>query len=379
VVFFIRLGLKLRILVFFMAAPLNSQLEMAALDAFPVREPVSRRAYTCLRLRTRSGATGYGECSRLTAADLAALRSAIRGQEASGFERIRRGLTVPASALAGLDMAMLDLVGKFTKAPVYQVLGGPTRNQARALARIEGDTDEAVIAAVTRARGAGHTAFLIPAPATHAPNHSATLVNATRRRLERARAAAGAGCDFVLDAAGRLTPGDASTLAAAFERFHLLWFDEPCPVANVTAAARIAGENVTPVGFGRFADEPGLFQDLLRGDAIDVVRPDLARHGVSQIRRISALAETYYVAVAPFHDGGPIATAAALNLAASLPNFFIQQIPCPAAADDRRMRARLAGEATETVKDGFLQLPRGAGLGVTVDEAAFAEYREREA
>jgi galactonate dehydratase len=361
-----------------MPAPLNPQLEMVALDAFPVREPVSKRAYTCLRLRTRSGATGYGECSRLSLSDLTGLRGAIQGKEASSFESIRRGLTVAPGALAGLDMAMLDLVGKFTKAPVYQVLGGPTRNQARALARIEGETDEAVVAAVMQARAAGHKAFLIPIPATHSPNHSATLVNATRQRLDKVRAAAGTGADFVLDAAGTLTAGDASSLAAAVEPLHLLWFDEPCPLSNLTAVYRIAGENVTPVGFGRFADEAGIFQNLLRSDAIDVVRPDLARHGITQSRRISAVAEPYYVAVAPFHDGGPIATAAALNLAASLPNFFIQQVPYLAAEEDRRMRARLAGDATETVKDGFLQLPRGPGLGISVNEAAFTEYRERE-
>jgi len=358
--------------------PLNPKLEMTALDAFPVREPVSKRTYTCLLLRTRSGETGYGECSRISPADLSALRDTIRGKEASSFESIRRGLAVAAPAVAALDMAMLDLVGKCTNAPVYQVLGGPTRSQARALARIEADTDDGVVSAVAQARAAGHRAFLIPVPATHAPNHSATLVNATRQRLDRVRSAAGAGCDFVLDAAGRLTPGDASSLAAAFERLHLLWFDEPCPLSNLGAATRIAGENVTPVGFGRFAAEAGVFQDLLRADAVDVVRPDLARHGISQVRRISALAETYYVAVAPFHDGGPIATAAALNLAASLPNFFIQQVPYPAAEEDRRMRSRLAGEPAETIRDGFLQLPRGPGLGITVNEAAFNEYRERE-
>lgn len=362
-----------------MPATLNPKLEMAALDAFPVREPVSKRAYTCLRLRTRSGETGWGECPRLSPADLSALQNAIRGKEASSFESIRRGLTVSPAALAGLDMAMLDITGKFTNAPVYQVLGGPTRNQARALARIDGDTDDRILSAVEQARSAGHRAFLIPVPATQAPNHSATLVNATRQRLDRLRSAAGKACDFVLDAGGKLTPGDAATLAAAFERFHLLWFDEPCPLANLSAAAKIAGESVTPVGFGRFAAEASTFQDLLRSDALDVVRPDLAQYGVSQIRRISALAETYYVAVAPFHDGGPIATAAALNLAASLPNFFIQQTPYPAAEQDRRMRARLAGESAETVKEGYLQLPRGAGLGVKVDEAALAEYREREA
>jgi galactonate dehydratase len=361
-----------------MPAALNPNLEMIALDTFRVREPVSKRSYTCLRLRTRSGATGYGECSRISPEDLSALRAVIQGKEASSFESIRRGLAVSLPALAALDMAMLDLLGKHTHAPVWQVLGGPTRNQARALGRIEGDTDEAVVAAVRRARALGHKAFMIPVPQSAARNHSATLVAATQQRLDRVRSAAGEGSDFVLDAAGGLTPGDASTLASAFERMHLLWFDEPCQISNLTAAYRIASESVTPVGFGRFTAEAGVFQDLLRGDAIDVLRPDVSRHGVSQARRISALAETYYVAIAPFHDGGPIATAAALHLAASLPNFFIQQVPCPAADEDRRMRARLAGASLEVVKDGFLQLPRGPGLGITVDEAALNEYRERE-
>ena len=101
-----------------MPASLNPKLEMVALDAFPLREPVSKRAYTCLRLRTRSGGTGYGECSRISPADLSALRGAIQGKEASSFESIRRGLTVSPAAVAGLDMAMLDLAGKFTNTPV---------------------------------------------------------------------------------------------------------------------------------------------------------------------------------------------------------------------------------------------------------------------
>ena len=361
-----------------MPAALNPKLEMVAVEAFPLREPVSRRAYTVVRLRTRSGAMGYGEASRLSPADAPAMQRAIQGKEASSFESIRRGLTLSAAALAALDTAMLDLLGKSANAPVYQVLGGPTRNEARALARIEADTDEALVSMVSQARADGHRAFMIPVPATHSRNHSATLVNAVRLRLERLRAAAGEGCDFVLDGGGKLTPGDASSLAAALERWHLLWFDEPCPLSNLSAAYRIASENVTPVGFGRFAGEPGVFQDLLRSDAIDVVRPDLGQYGISRVRRISALAETYYVAVAPFHDGGPVATAAALNIAASLPNFFIQQVPYVAAGEDRRMRARIAGDTAETVKDGFLQLTRGHGLGIHVDEAALAEYRERE-
>jgi hypothetical protein len=101
-------------------------------------------------------------------------------------------------------------------------------------------------------------------------------------------------------------------------------------------------------------------------EVADVLRPSLALNGITQIRRIAALAETYYVAVAPYHNGGPIGTAAALHLAASLPNFVIQQIPLPEAEADRRMRAEITGTSVEVVKDGFAALPVGAGLGITV-------------
>lgn len=109
------------------------------------------------------------------------------------------------------------------------------------------------------------------------------------------------------------------------------------------------------------------FQDLLREDLIDVFRPDLARNGITQIRKFAALAEANYVAVAPYHDGGPVGTAAALHLAASLPNFFAQQIPVPDADEDRRFRAALAGAALESPTDGYLALQAEPGLGLKID------------
>ena len=110
-------------------------------------------------------------------------------------------------------------------------------------------------------------------------------------------------------------------------------------------------------------------------DAIDILRPNIARLGVTQIRKAASLAETYYVAVAPYHRGGPIGTAAALHAAASIPNFFIQEVPFPNDDNDARMRREIAGPAIEAVKDGFLDLPSGHGLGVTLDTDAIAKYR----
>ncbi len=178
--------------------------------------------------------------------------------------------------------------------------------------------------------------------------------------------------DFVLDGGGRLSPGDASSLAAALERFHLLWFDEPCRISNLAALQKIAGETVTPLGFGRRVHQNGAFQDLLRDQTIDILRPSLALNGLSQLRRMAALAEPYYTAIAPYHEGGPIATAAALHLAASLPNFFIQQTPFAEAAEDRAFRARLGGPGLEKATDGYFSLPTGPGVGITVDRGVLA-------
>jgi len=169
-------------------------------------------------------------------------------------------------------------------------------------------------------------------------------------------------------------PGDAQAIGAELEKFHLICFDEPVAVLNLGAVKKIVGESVTPLGFGRNLTTAGAFQDLLREDGADLLRPSLARFGVSQVRRVAAVGEVYYIAVAPYHDGGPIGTLAALHLAASLPNFFIQQIPSPASARDREMRKALLGEDVERVSAGFASLPTGPGWGVKINESAVERY-----
>ncbi|MBI4876159.1 MAG: hypothetical protein HY822_16100 [Acidobacteria bacterium] len=316
-------------------------LEIGQIGAFP------RRGYTLLRLTTRSGIQGLGECAAASAGDVQFVTERVRGKPATAYEVAGELLAARPALRAAVDMALLDIVGKASQAPVYQVLGGPTRFKVRALARLEGDTDEALAAALGRAEAAGVRCHAVPLP--RARGKSQAFADAVRRRLEVLRQAGGANTNFVLDGASELTPGMAGSLCAALERFHLLWFDEPCPVANLRAVSRLASESVTPVGFGRRIVDGGTFQDLLREGAVDVLRPDLRVHGITGARRLAALAETYYVAVAPYHDGGPVGTAAALHLAASLPNSFAVEIPFPP-----------AGTAT----DGYLSLPSGPGLGI---------------
>lgn len=351
-----------------------AELDITDLRAWRLREPFSRRAYAVVQLSTKSGRRGYGECGEAPAADLETAKRLVIGRPATSYEAVRHDLGA-LRVQAAVNVAMLDLVGQLTKAPVYQVLGGPTRNRARALASVEGQSDEELRARVKERHAAGYRTFSIPLPPASARNQGQAFANAVTRRIETLRGLA-EDADFVLDGAGALTPGDAAVIAAAVERFHLLWFDEPCRISNLAAVRKIADESATPLGFGRYIEQAGEVQDALREEVLDILRPDLGRHGISQIRRMAALAETYYVAVAPHHDGGPVGTAAALHLAASLPNFFIQHIPAPEAEPDRRMRAELTGGSIEIVKDGFAALPAGPGLGITIKEDALEKYKE---
>jgi galactonate dehydratase len=191
---------------------------------FPVREPVSGKRYTVLRVKTRSGLTGWGECADVPEQDAKALERDWMGRSATLYAAIDR-----SSPLAGaLDMAMLDILGKASRAPIYRVLG---QNQLQAL--------------------------LKPLPEDR---------------------------DFVLAAHESLTPGDAASVARAVETLHPLWFDEPCSASDLEALRKISAETVTPLGFERGITDPAGFLALLREGLVDVVRPDIARWGIGGAR-----------------------------------------------------------------------------------------------
>ena len=333
------------------ASPDAGEHTIAELRWFPVSEPVSGNRYTLLRVKTRSGLTGWGECAQAAEQEAKAIEKEWIGRSATRYAAVD-----PSSPLAGaLDVALLDIAGKACRTPVFRLLGGPTRHKVRAFA----DSNEPSFSAV---------AIAAPKPASR--NQGKAYQNQVRALLKQLPDDR----DFVLSAQGSLTPGDAASVAAAVENIHPLWFDEPCSISNLEAVRKVSGETVTPLGFGRGISDPGVFQALLREGLVDVVRPDIARWGISGARRVAVLAEAYYVAIAPHHDGGPVATAAAIHLAASVPNFFIQHVPLPHDPKDREMRSAIVAGGIETPREGFLQVPTGPGLGIQVSESALEKY-----
>jgi galactonate dehydratase len=354
----------------------SDRLTITAFRAWRLREPASGRRYTVIKLESRGGLTGYGEGGPVPPSDIADAKSAVTGRRATDGEFIRHRLAGSPAMEAAVNNALLDLAARSSNVPVYQYLGGPTRFKARLLAHLEGDTEEALAESLNRAAKQGYKAFTFPIPARDSLWRMQAYVDVIRKRVERLKAVAGPDADLVLDAKASLTPGDAAFVATALERGHLLWLDEPTEVVTNDALARITDESVMPVGLGRKIHDVSSFQSLLRWGCVDILRPSAALNSISKIRRMAAVAETHYVAVGPYHDGGPIATVAAIHLAASLPNFFIQQVPQPIAEQDRAMRAELTSGNHESAVDGFAPLLNKLGLGIEVNEQALNKYEE---
>jgi hypothetical protein len=203
---------------------------VSEINAYQIDSSASGDAHVVLRVRTQTGLVGYGECNALSAADLKATSQAVVGHAPSAYQALD-GLAPPA-VRGGLNIALLDIVGKATKAPIYRVLGGPTRNKARAITRLSGSSDEALQSDLEKQLTAGFRAFLIPVPLPTARNQGSEFVRVAAARLKAMRASAPA-ADFAFEAHAKLTPADAASLAAEVESMHPLWFDEPCPVSNL--------------------------------------------------------------------------------------------------------------------------------------------------
>lgn len=248
-------------------AAVTDGLSIANVRGWRLREPSSGRRYTVLRLETRGGLVGYGEGGPASASEIGEAKAAAMGRRPNETEFIRHRLATTPAMEAAVNGAFLDLLGKWTKTPVYQVLGGPTCFKARVLAQLEGPTEDALAAPLERAVRQGFKAFTVPLPSRDSLWRMQAYLDAVLARVARMRSLAGADLDFVLDAAGTLTPGDAAILATALEKHRLMWFDEPTTVLTKDALARIAEESAMPIGLGRSVTDIAVFQNLLRWEA----------------------------------------------------------------------------------------------------------------
>jgi len=279
-----------------------------------------------------------------------------------------RGGVVLNSALAGLDQALWDLRGKAWGVPVYQLLGGPTRQRIRLYTHVGIYNPAEMEADAQRDVADGFTALKTGAWAGDSGLPEADQIAAFAERVARLRHTVGPAVDILIDNHGRSRASSAVRLMQALQPYDLFWLEEPTQPDDLVSLARVreAGPGMD-LATGERLYSKWEYVPLLERRLVDIIQTDLCHAGgISECKKIAALAEAYYVQVAPHSPQGPLSTAAAAHLALAIPNFLILEFVRSAPYRDRVLR-----EAWH-VGDGQLVVPDRPGLGVDLDEDALA-------
>lgn len=272
-----------------------------------------------------------------------------------------RGGPILTSALSGIDMALWDIKGKALGVPVYELLGGPTRNRVRVYAHAR--TPEAM----REKKAQGFTAFKT-GPAKRRPARFVETPAEVRYAAEKfaeLRDAIGEDVDIGIDFHGAISPANAKLLIKALEPYSPMFIEEPCPAQNHDVMAEIARGTHLPIATGERVFTKWGFREVLEKQAAVILQPDLCHAGgITECRLIAGMAEAYYAAIAPHNPLGPISLAAGVQLAASIPNFLCQE---QVSLGEGYIKQPF------TVRDGYLDLPDGPGLGIELDENQMAD------
>jgi galactonate dehydratase len=279
-----------------------------------------------------------------------------------------RGGEILTSALSGVEQALWDITGKAYGVPVYQLLGGPTRDKIRLYAHcFSGGTPEQAAAAAKARVDEGYTAIKTgvsggrPARIIENPAFVERVVN----NFAAMREAVGKNIDIAIDFHGGVPPQTAMVLIKALEPYHPMFIEEPVNCQNADILADMARKTHIPIATGERLFTKWGFREVLEKRAAAILQPDISHAGgIFETRLIAGMAEAYYAGIAPHCPLGPIAFTACLHLDASIPNFLIQE-----------QVNKGEGYLKEpfVMENGYVALPDKPGLGIELDEEALRE------
>ncbi|MFJ7969712.1 galactonate dehydratase [Streptomyces sp. NPDC096324] len=282
-----------------------------------------------------------------------------------------RGGPVLSSAVAGIDQALWDIAGKVHGVPVHQLLGGPVRDRVRMYAWIGGD-DPTDAAEQARAQvEAGFTAVKMNGSARLRPIDTPARTRAVVDRVAAVREALGYDRDVVIDFHGRTSTAMARRLLPLLEPLQPMFVEEPVLPEYSRDLRSLVESTAVPLAVGERLYSRWDFRDVL-STGIAVAQPDVSHAGgISEVRRIAALAEVHDVVMAPHCPLGPIALAASLQLAFSIPNFLIQEQSLGIHYNrGNDVLDYLLDPEPFRFTDGHAALPTAPGLGIDMDERA---------
>ena len=367
------------------------------------------RNFVTLKVETSDGIHGLGDAT-LNGRELAVASyltdhviPLLIGRDARRIEDLwqflykgaywRRG-PVTMSAIAAVDTALWDIKGKALSVPVYQLLGGASRDAVRVYGHASGESIDDTLAAVGRYRDRGYTAiraqcavpgvtktYGISRTDEYEPAERGAVVESvwdTARYLttvpllfERLRREFGPDLHLLHDVHHRLTPMEAARLGQGLESHRLFWLEDPTPAENQESFRIIRQHTTTPLAVGEVFNSIHDCRQLIQEQLIDYVRTTVVHAGgISHLRKIAALAEVYQVRTGSHGatDLSPVCMAAALHFDLWVPNFGVQEY----------MRHTEETDAVfphaYTFADGTMHPGDAPGLGVDIDEALAAAF-----
>ncbi len=373
-------------------------MKLADLEIFTVENPPpgwGGRYFLFVKVTTACGIVGFGEVYA-AAVGPTAMESVIRdvferhmeGETPANIELMFRrvyssGFTqrpdpTVIGAFSGLEMACWDIRGKALDQPVHALLGGRINDRIRSYTYLyplpHHDLNDFWADAEMAAECAremidlGFTAvkFDPAGPYTIRGGHQPSLYDIERstRFCRQIRSAVGHDADLLIGTHGQFTTSGAIRLGRRLEAFDPLWFEEPVPPDNPDEFARVAAAVRIPVATGERLTTKSEFAAVLKTGGASIVQPALGRAGgILEAKKIAAIAEVFNAQVAPHLYAGPVEWAANIQFAASIPNLLMAET-IQTGGDFHR---RLIGD-TFRWDGGFIQLPKGPGLGIEFDE-----------
>lgn len=371
-----------------------------------------------VRIETDDGIVGYGETlykrkAKMVEAGIHELARYLIGRDPTHiedhFEKMYRdaflvGGGLQTAPISAVEIALWDILGKQLDAPIYKLLGGPTRDRVPVYCHCLSGPDPETFADNARNvvrrgyrafkttlplfYGAQGKGYVEGQPAGSSSGYSGTWGEIDRSHKETelldadvfrrwrdffvaARDAVGPRIQMMVDCHGRLSPANAVRLCDALADVDLLFVEEPVPPENADALAHVITHSSIPIATG---ERWSTIYDARRflGTKLAVAQPDVVWcGGLAQARKIAALAEADYVSIAPHNPNGPLATVASLHLAASIPNFLILET---VGSDEIRTMEQSVAHPLPELDDGCLYLPHGPGLGIELDWEACDRY-----
>lgn len=337
-----------------------------------------------LRVETDDGFVGWGEPVvegrvAATQACVHELEPYLIGQDPRRIEHIwqtlyrggfYRGGPVLTSALSGIDQALWDIKGKALGVPVYDLLGGAVRDKMAVYSWIDSDTPEIAARSVKEKMAQGFTTVKMFGTCATGWIDDRKAINDLLERVQAVRDAAGPDVGIAIDFHGRAHHSMARTLLKELEPLKPLFVEEPVLVENLDAFADLHRRSNIPLATGERSFTRWGFKELLERGCADIIQPDLSHAGgISEVRRIAAMAETYDVALAPHCPLGPVALAACLQVDFASINACLQEQSIGMAYNKgQEIDSYLRDPAVFAYQNSYVPLLTSPGLGVDVDE-----------